>query len=235
MPNDPTKSAWTKTWQPILDMAAPSGVLLLEVVRLMPEGSRITIFGSAPLQLSLDHSFLSIDMDCFGEENLQTLVADNGLDAKSRSPYVQVCSQLNFKTSPLWKDRAYSYPLEGRTVIIPHPIDILIGKLHRMEEKDMNAFKLVRDKTGHPTEKEMIEELQAAVDLYRPGFDEEKSQDLKTTTRMLWQEFFGKDIDPVKVIIAPALETRRAGYEKDVSQTDHLSALRRAGSQLGRR
>ena len=88
--------------------------------------------------------------------------------------------------------------------MLQHPIDILVGKLHRMAEKDVKAFKMVRMKTGHPTEDEMLRVLQNAVDLYRPGFDEEKRGDLKVTTRVLWLEVFGRDINVAAEIIAPA-------------------------------
>jgi hypothetical protein len=230
MPSDPTPSAWTSTWKPALDFDTPAGRLLRELVRIVPKGSRLTLFGSAPLQITLDPAFLSVDLDCFGDDALAGLVAAKGLADTKRPVYVQVCSHLNFRTSPLWRERAYVHSMEGRTIILPHPIDILIGKLHRLEPKDVKAFRLVRDKTGHPTEEEMIRELQGAVDLFRPGFDEEKGQDLKVTTRLLWQEFFGKEIDPVETIIKPALARRRAGHEKDVSATDHRAALRRLGS-----
>jgi hypothetical protein len=230
MPNDLTPSVWTKNWSPVVDLTSPAGEVLRQVVRLVPIGERITLFGSAPLQIALDKGFLSADLDCFGPAGLEGVVKAAGLDDRNRSLYVQVCSELNFRTSPQWKDRTRSLQIEGRTVILPHPIDILIAKVNRMEEKDFRAFELVRAKTGHPTEEEMIGELQMAVDLFRPGFDEEKGQDMRTTTRMLWQGFFGRDIDVTAEIIAPALARRREGYALDVARTDHMSALRSVGA-----
>ena len=49
---------------------------------------------------------------------------------------------------------------------------------------------------------------------------------MKTTTRMLWQDFFGKDIDVAVQIIGPAQQRRRSSYSMDQSRTDHKSALK---------
>lgn len=98
------------------------------------------------------------------------------------------------------------------TFYFPHPIDILIAKLHRLEEKDLLAFRTVIAKTGHPTEAELIRELQLAVDLFRPSFDEEQGHDLASNCRRLWPLIFGREMDPRAEIIAPALAERRRGY-----------------------
>jgi len=223
----PTPSLWTDSWEPQIDLDTPAGRTLEEIVRLVPVGTRITLFGSAPLQICLDPQFLSQDVDCFGPTELKKLVDDHGLSETSRKPYVQVCHELNFRTSPKWLTRAHAFPLDGRIVVIPHPIDILIAKLNRMEEKDLKAFKLVREKTGHPTEAEMIAELQIAVDLFRPGFDEEKAVDMKVTTRLLWRDFFGHDIDVSEKIIRPALLIRKQGFAPDNPVTDYKAELLR--------
>ncbi len=188
------------------------------------------MFGSAPLQLTIHSGFLSEDVDCFefseSQLNLKELVEKNGLGKTKREPYVQVCDRLNFNTSPDWLLRAFSMPLEGRIVVIPHPIDILVGKLHRMVEKDIKAFKVVREETGHPTEEDMLNILRTSVDLYRPGFDEEQRSDLKTMTRVLWREIFGRDIDVSAEIIGPAVARRHRMYEEDNPSTDYKAALK---------
>ena len=74
------------------------------------------------------------------------------------------------------------------------------------------AFRAVIAKTGHPTEAELIKELQLAVDLFRPSFDEEQGHDMANNCRRLWPLIFGREIDPRAEIIAPALAIRKAGY-----------------------
>ena len=227
MEDVPTPSAWINSWRPDIDLASPAGEMLRRMVVLAPEGSLITLFGSAPLQLCLNRDFLSADIDCIAPAGFAERIKEAGLDDVGLPLYVQVCDTLSFRTSIIWQDRAYTFPLEGRQVRIPHPIDILIGKLNRMDPKDLKAFQLVREKTGHPTEQELITELQNAVDLYLPSFDESQGHDMKTTTRMLWRDFFGGDIDVVAKIIGPAQQRRRASYAVDQSRTDHKSALKK--------
>ena len=228
-------SAWIDGWKPEIDLTSPAGVMLKRMVALAPPGSLLTLFGSAPLQITLDRGFISADVDCIAPAGFAQCIKEAGLDDGKLPLYVQVCDHLSFRTSSLWQDRAFTFPLDGRQVRLPHPIDILIGKLNRMDEKDLQAFKMVKEKTGHPTEEEMIAELQNAVDLYRPGFDESQRKDMKITTRMLWRDFFGKDIDVVARIIGPAQERRRASYDQDHSRTDHKAALKQIpGSQAGK-
>jgi hypothetical protein len=103
-----------------------------------------------------------------------------------------------------------------------------VSKLQRLEEKDLNAFRLVIDKTGHPTEEEFARHLQLAVDLYRPKFDEESARgDMMMNTRILWQTLWGKDIDVRARIIRPALERVERDYrEADPSLKTRLANLR---------
>jgi hypothetical protein len=98
------------------------------------------------------------------------------------------------------------------TLRFPHAIDILIAKLNRLDEKDLEAFRVVLRKTGHPTEAALIHELQMAVDLFRPSFDEEQGHDMANNCRRLWPIIYGREIDPRAEIIAPALQKRREGY-----------------------
>lgn len=219
-------------WQPVIDWNTPAGTALkkLFVELHSGEGVTITLFGSSPLQLALEPGFTSADVDLFCDEAQAEILA--AIDAANLAKvqgefYVQCCWEGNFRTSPRWRMRAASIPCGHITLVLPHPIDILIAKLHRYEEKDRRAFELVIERTGHPTEQEMLTELQYSVDLYRPNFDEEVTGDITTKTRLMWRDIYGRDIEVRKEIIAPALERRRQGYQDDLPREDYKAELRR--------
>lgn len=218
-----------EAWSDSVHLDAPAGRVLTKLAESIREipSVQITLFGSSPLQICIDSDLLSGDVDAFSDsQEFTQWVEDAGLADEKKRPYIQVCSELNFRTSPRWRTRTKSIRIGNCTFILPHPIDILIAKLNRLEEKDLEAFRVVIKKTGHPTEAEMIEELQAAVDLFRPGFDEENAVDMTGNCRRLWPEIFGREIDPRQEIIAPALEIRRKGYELDRPRRDYKSELK---------
>ncbi len=190
--------------------------MLKKLVAALPQDRTfsITVFGSAPIQILVDPKLLSADVDLFSDsDEIEHWVQQAGLAKGQADFYIQVCSGLNFRTSPRWGTRTQSVVWGNCTFIFPHPIDILIAKLNRLEEKDLEAFRTVIRVTGHPTEKEMIAELQMAVDLFRPGFDEENASDLTNNTHRLWPLIFGREINVRSEIIAPALARRKAGYD----------------------
>ncbi len=205
----------TEPWANTISLDTPAGQVLKKLTALLPQDRRfnITVFGSAPIQMTVAPSLLSADIDLFCDDaNLQELVAEARLGKLHTDFYVQVSSALNFQTSPLWGTRAQSFQLGNCTFVIPHPIDILIAKLNRLDEKDLEAFRVVRKRTGHPTEAELVAELQMAVDLFRPRFDNECAPDFSTNTRRLWPLLYGREIDVRQEIIVPALAKRKAGY-----------------------
>lgn len=223
------------SWTSRIDWDTPAGRTLKELFAALPTDREfsITLFGSSPLQLAIERTFTSADVDLFAGEwgeihqDVSAAVTRAGLSKEQGAePYVQVCVESNFKTSPLWLRRAWSTQVGNVRLTLPHPIDILIAKLHRLEEKDLRAFRLVIERTGHPTEEEMRRELRAAVDLYRPNFDEELTGDITTNTRVLWLELWQKDIHVRQEIIAPALELRRKGYEDDLPREAYRRDLR---------
>lgn len=198
----------------------PAGKQIDRLAQLLPKQPRldITVFGSAPLQIFLNPDFLSQDIDLYApEENwdyLAEFVDSKDLGKDKAAFYIQVCDPHAFKSTIDWPDRALEVERHGHLFRFVHPWDVLVSKLQRLEEKDLEAFKLVIAKTGHPTEAEFIKHLQKAVDLYRPKFDEETQRgDMFANTKTLWQELWQKEIEVRAVIIRPALERARHDYE----------------------
>jgi hypothetical protein len=203
------------SWAGSINLDTAAAKLLQQLAAALPRTGEftITVFGSAPIQITIDAALTSADVDVFSDfEQLPEVVERAGLGPDTTSFCIQVSSELNFRTSPRWKDRFSKTRIENCTFVFPHPIDILIAKLNRLEDKDIRAFQAVLAKTGHPTEGELLTELQMAVDLFRPSFAEEEGYDLAENCRRLWPLLYGREIDPRKEIIAPALAKRKAGY-----------------------
>ena len=227
------------SWTSQISWDTPAGrTLKLLFAKLSAGGDySITLFGSSPLQLGVESGFTSADVDLFADASderhaeVEAAVKAAGLaKEQGAEPYVQVCVEWNFRTSPRWKSRAFSTRVGNVTLTLPHPIDILIAKLHRLAEKDLAAFRLVIKRTGHPTEDEMRRELQFALDLFRPSFDEEMVGDITTNTRVLWQELWGKDINVRQEIIAPAVVLRNKGYLEHMAREPYSDNLRELGA-----
>jgi|694.fasta_scaffold60539_6 hypothetical protein len=222
------------SWTTGIDWTAPAGVALKRLFAELPQDRefQITLFGSSPLQIGLEKSFLSADVDMFSTEEdtevVRAAVHRAGLEKAEGRLYVEVCVQWNFRTSPRWSERAFRTQVGNVALTLPHPIDILIAKLHRLADKDLAAFRLVIARMGHPTEDEMRRELQIAVDLFRPNFDEEMIGDITTNTRVLWQELWGKDINVRQEIIAPAVALRNKGYLEQMAREPYSDQLRKA-------
>ena len=219
-----------EAWNPQLRWDSPAGRVLQQLLSALPCDSpiRITVFGSAPLQLGIDAGFLSADVDVFSVLDLSTIVRECGLGAGQNDIYIQQNDAIVFRASSSWPERAFEFHQNNVTLVFPHPIDILVAKLPRLEPKDLSAFRLVKTKTGHPTAEELKAALMENVDMFRPAFDEENSGDPIANTRRLWQELFGLSIDVRLEIIKPALERRKRAYENDVA--DDKQTLRKIGA-----
>jgi hypothetical protein len=126
--------------------------------------------------------------------------------------YLEPGFELSFRTSPRWRQRAVTVQCDNVRLTIPHPLDFLIGKLSRLDAKDLKAFERVIQLSGHPTAAELLRELQAAVDLFRPAFDEDSLNQYPENTRGLWREIFHAEIDVRNEIIDPAIAHRKQGY-----------------------
>jgi hypothetical protein len=217
-----------------LDWSGNAGQRLDQLAGKLPPEPRleIIVFGSAPLQLLIDRSFLSEDIDLSPPEDaydwLTKFVEDQGWAKGQSDFYIQVCDRLAFRTAQNWLSRAIRELRHGHVFIFPHPWDILTSKLQRLEQKDLEAFKLVVARTGHPTEEEFAQHLQYAVDLYRPKFDEEGSLgDMLNNTRLLWHTLWQREIDVRARIIRPALQRQRHDYEEgDPGLKERLANLK---------
>ena len=203
--------------------------LLAEALPSEPRRS-IVVFGSGVLQVCLEPSFLSRDVDIVGDDDIARIAESLRLVDERVDLAFQVCDRLVFRTALGWEERAHREIRLGHTFIFPHPWDILVAKLGRLEEKDLEAYRLVIRKTGHPTADEFKRHLQLAVDLYRPNFDEERGSDYTTQTRILWQEIFGGTIDVRGEIIRPALARRQAEFDADAGDPRWKERLRNLGA-----
>jgi len=186
--------------------------LLKKFIEGLPQDRPIVlnIFGSTPLQMRLDSSFLSGDVDMFTSEDLSSYLNSMRLGKEHTEPYIELVPAIIFITTPAWRDRAAKEVFGNVIVYIASALDVLVGKIKRLAPKDLNAFDLVKEKTGGPTEDELKQALRDVVDMYRPAFDEENpGGDPIANTRRLWQHLYGHDIDVRKEIIVPAIEARR--------------------------
>jgi len=209
----PSTENW---WAGEIDWAAPAGHLLQRFVAALPKDRsfRLTVCGSAPLQLTVDRHLLSGHVDVFSDddEDLSALIAGARLDKTQGGLHLEGGFELSFHTSPRWRQRARVVSLGNVALTFPHPLDILIGKLDRLDPKDLEAFKRVIQTTGHPTAEELKSELRTAVDLFRPAFDEDSPNRYPENTCRLWRDVFHAGIDIRHDIVEPALARRRQGY-----------------------
>ncbi|CAN5711962.1 hypothetical protein BH09VER1_BH09VER1_44470 [soil metagenome] len=212
-----SNASWHKEkWTPLLNWDTPTGSLLRQAVkvledRLKPEAIQIIVFGSSPLQMGVSTAITSGDLDIASDDDIQRLFTDAHLSKGQSSPYIEVCPTGTFRTALDWKSRCHIEKISWVEILFPHPIDILVSKVRRGEEKDLEAFEEVIRKSGHPTELELKESLMRAVHLYRPGYDEEVPGDPIYNTQILWQRLFGRDIDVRKEIIVPGNSGTRPG------------------------
>ncbi|MEW6302870.1 MAG: hypothetical protein AB1705_05330 [Verrucomicrobiota bacterium] len=81
------------SWANHIDWQTPAGQMLQKLAAALPAGRRfsITVFGSAPIQITVEPSLLSADVDVFcDQEDFEKLVANGGLDKGHSDFYIQV-------------------------------------------------------------------------------------------------------------------------------------------------
>jgi|SRR5687768_12516779 len=203
-----------ESWRPAINWDTPAGRLLDKLVADLPSTRtwRIILFGYSPLQLAVDTAFHSADVDVIPQGGLDIFCREADLFNWQTNIYIELRTPAAFAASADWRLRAFETRRQHITFVLPHPIDILVSKIERLDDKDLRAFHLVREKLGHPTEDELIKALRRVVDIYRPSFDEESGNNARENTQVLWQNLFGKTINVAQEIIAPALAERRKNY-----------------------
>lgn len=222
----------SEKWHPEVRWNSPAGKMLDRVVAALPGGRtwKLIVFGSAPLQLGLDETFVSADVDITMEYPDEDVTVERCLSEAQmlkgqQDFYVEVVPRYVFNAPHDWLTRAHREQRRHVEFTFPHPVDILVAKVCRVAEKDLNAFRLVRRLTGHPTPEELIRLLRNAVDIYRPRFDEEVGGDPVANTKLVWHEIFGAEIDVRAEIIRPALEERRKYFDQGEGLKDKLRAI----------
>ena len=122
-------------WQGEINWETPAGKLLRKFLSLLPKDRlfQIVVYGSAPLQLTVDQTLLSGDVDIFSdnEQDPNSIIRAHKLDKDqdSTSFYIELGYELSFRTGPRWRQRVKTIQLGNATLTFPHPFDILIGKL----------------------------------------------------------------------------------------------------------
>jgi hypothetical protein len=139
---------------------------------------------------------------------------------------------MTFQPANRWERRAFEKTESGWCLVYPHPYDILFSKLRRTEMKDIEAFHLVIERTGHPTEAEFI---QLSIENYRdfePRLETAPSHlpnvvpssNLRSNTVRLWQAVWNRSIDIDREIREPALEQLQANWvDYDPSLKEELA------------
>ncbi len=181
----------------------------------------LTIFGSAPIQLCMDESFASADVDLMvleGGEALRRIATESGTACTGMGRYgVQICPPQLFRPPPHYLQRAHLETRHGLKIIVPHLRDILIAKLHRsrvdgqegLVPKDRRAFQRVRELSGgHPTLTELLEDLVACEPCFRPMADGGVNFFRLNVEDML-AELYGHRLDLPRDILEPATSAAR--------------------------
>lgn len=108
----------------------PAGKQLELLASILPKSPRldITVFGSAPLQMLLEPSFLSQDIDVFPPEETYAFLAEfvnnKGLGQETARFYIQVCTPYAFRSAADWRSRAIEIERHGHLFRFVHPWDV---------------------------------------------------------------------------------------------------------------
>ena len=223
------------------DWSTPAGRILdqfFEAIQgAFPEFSApITLFGSAAIQVCLDESFTSADVDLMVASDsvrLRDIAREAGVGRSGtiRPAYgVQICPPQLFRPTPHYLQRAHIEQRYGQKVVVPHVRDILIAKLHRsrtegqdgLVAKDLRAFQRVRELCdGHPTRQELIDDLQLCEPDFRLPVDGGVNS-FRLNALDLFSSVFHHPLDLENEVLKPARAAATVvihDHGKDIAQS----------------
>lgn len=148
-------------WNPRIDCETPSGKLLNRLTAAMSSKKDIQecgllVFGSSPWEFGAGLPVNSGDIDVTPDQFYPIFGAFlEDKDFLTGNPHVQLCPPGVFRPGQMWSSRAVHRMLNGIEVTLPHPIDIIAGKLHRLDSRDYRGINLYLESTGRPTPQDM--------------------------------------------------------------------------------
>lgn len=97
-------------WKPTLAWGASAGRALRSLAAQLPTDRefQIIVFGSAPLQLGLDPTFLSGDVDVICKDPLADAIQQAGLAKGQGAFFIEQCEEHVFIAASAWRERAHS-------------------------------------------------------------------------------------------------------------------------------
>jgi len=167
-------STWKNwAWKAEIDWSSPPAKTLDVFTRFLAADrdfreTTITVFGSAPLEMCLSLPVNSADVDTMSDQfqqliqvNLQRQNPTVGME-----PHLQFVMPGIFRPAQSWALRAERQSRNDIQLLLPHPIDLLFGKLHRLAEKDFLAFDLLRERFQRPSHEDIDQYCKENPDIF---------------------------------------------------------------------
>lgn len=225
-------------WPPELKWDSPTGKLLSKLGEVIPANRRtpVILFGSGALQLTITPSVLSADADIapdivpydpkldkypnpLSRDELTILARQHGLGPGDNRVFLHICALEAFNPGTRYLRRVAETSCGNIRITIPHPIDILVAKLHRYDKKDQSDFEEVVRRTNFPSPDELLAELQASPRLF-----DKRDKSLEHVPRQfgesriaenvpkVFRDLWGRHISVKRDIIVPANKAIQSSY-----------------------
>ncbi len=159
-----------------------------DAARLVGEGE-LVVFGSAALAFWVGDPPQSRDVDVWTTpvdkgEAIEALMGELSWYHEKFSIHAEVWGPETFKAPPKWRERAKRFSfddLEKVAVVCPHPHDIVLAKLERMDPKDRVHIEQVLRQM--PLTRAQLDSLVAEYDEVREADREARFQQSLTWLR----------------------------------------------------